>query len=104
MEVLTGSPGFCIGINRAYRGMSERAMKEPSFTVMHQNSRMEFDTLRRIERRDPDLFKQFPGLDKVSVAHNVASLKEGDRLVLGFHGLPNAAKEKLAAEGVDLLE
>lgn len=104
MEVLTASFGFCIGINRAYRGMHERASSEAPFTVAHQNSGMEFDTLRRIERRDPELLKRYPGLEKVSVSHTPSELGEGDRLVLGFHGLSDEAKTDLAKRGVELLE
>src|SRR5262245_31273699 len=94
MEVLTASFGFCIGINRAYRGMNERALKEAPFTVAHQNSNNEFDTLRRIERRDPALLERYPGLNQVAVTHNVEELDQGDRLVLGFHGLPSRSEER----------
>src|SRR3954471_16287650 len=104
MEVLTASVGFCIGINRAYRGMSERALAESEFTVTHQNSKNDFDTLRRIERGDPDLLKRFPGLDRVNVSHDVEALSEGERVVLGFHGLPHEGKEGLATRGVNLLD
>jgi 4-hydroxy-3-methylbut-2-enyl diphosphate reductase len=104
MEILTASFGFCIGINRAYRGMNERALAEAPFTVAHQNSKSEFDTLRRIERRDPGLLERYPGLGRVSVAYDVAELDRGDRLVLGFHGLPSDDKEALAGRGVDLLD
>jgi 4-hydroxy-3-methylbut-2-enyl diphosphate reductase len=104
MEILTASIGFCIGINRAYRGMSDRALQEPGFTVAHQNSKMEYDTLRRIERGDPDLLKRYPGLRQVAISHDVATLGEGDRLVLGFHGLAKNDKASLATRGVDLLD
>lgn len=104
MEVLTASFGFCIGIKRAYRGMNERALQEAPFTVAHQNSKSEFDTLRRIERRDPELLSRYPGLDRVSVASEVDALEPDDRLVLGFHGLPSADKDTLAARGVNLID
>jgi 4-hydroxy-3-methylbut-2-enyl diphosphate reductase len=104
MEVLTAGSGFCLGIIRAYRGMNERALAEAPFKVAHQNSGGAFDTLTRIERRDPDLLAQYPGLGKLSVAHEPAALNEGDRLVLGFHGLPAETKASLAARGVDLLD
>jgi 4-hydroxy-3-methylbut-2-enyl diphosphate reductase len=104
MEILTPEFGFCIGINRAYRGMNERAVQDGAFTVAHQNSMSEFDTLRRIDRRDPELLKRYPGLERVSVAYDVAALAEDDRLVLGFHGLPAKTKEDLATRGVNLLD
>jgi 4-hydroxy-3-methylbut-2-enyl diphosphate reductase len=38
----------------------------------------------------------------VSVAHDVSTLKSGDRVVLGFHGLAPDIKDGLVARGVDL--
>src|SRR4051812_13434771 len=104
MEILTPDFGFCIGINRAYRGMNDRALNEAPFTVAHQNSKGEFDTLRRIERREPELLDRYPGLQQLSVAHDLSTLQESDRLVLGFHGLTDNAKDGLAARGVDLVD
>ncbi len=104
MEVLTAKAGFCLGIARAYREMNERALTEAPFAVAHQNSGDEYDTLRRIERRDPNLLAQYPGLENVSVPRDLSGLGAGDRLVLGFHGLDKTAKETLAARGVDLLD
>jgi 4-hydroxy-3-methylbut-2-enyl diphosphate reductase len=104
MEILTAPTGFCIGINRAYREMNERALKDAPFAVAHQNSGMDYDTLRRIERRDPELLNRYPGLEKVSVKYDVETLGEGDRLVLGFHGLPSNSKDGLAERGVNLLD
>ncbi len=104
MEVLTASFGFCIGIERAYRGMNERALQDAPFSVAHQNSKGEFDTLRRIEQRDTELLNRYPALDRLQVAYEIDTLDRGDRLVLGFHGLPNTAKDALAARGVDLLD
>jgi 4-hydroxy-3-methylbut-2-en-1-yl diphosphate reductase len=104
MEVLTAGEGFCLGITRAYRRMNERALDEAPFDVAHQNSADDFDTLTRIERRDPQLLAQYPGLGKLSVARNVSALDAGDRLVLGFHGLNKETKASLEARGVDLLE
>ena len=104
MEILTAPTGFCMGIARAYREMNARALREGPFTALHQNSRLELDTLRRIERRDPDLLAQYPGLAQVSVVHDVAALQAGDRLVLGFHGLSREAKAEVTARGVELRE
>jgi 4-hydroxy-3-methylbut-2-en-1-yl diphosphate reductase len=104
MEVSTAKAGFCLGIERAYRGMNERALTEAPFAVAHQNSGDEYDTLRRIERRDPNLLAQYPGLQNVSVPRDLGALGPGDRLVLGFHGLDKPAKESLTARGVDLLD
>jgi 4-hydroxy-3-methylbut-2-en-1-yl diphosphate reductase len=104
MEVLTASGGFCLGINRAYREMNRRALGEGAFAVAHQNAGGEFDTLTRIERREPALLAHYPGLEKLSVVRDVSTLRQGDRLVLGFHGLSKDKKADLAARGVDLLE
>jgi 4-hydroxy-3-methylbut-2-en-1-yl diphosphate reductase len=104
MKILTATTGLCIGINRAYRGMNERALKDGPFTATHQNSGMEYDTLRRIERRDPELLNRYPGLEKVSVKYDIETLDNGERLVLGFHGLPSASKQRLAERGVNLLD
>lgn len=104
MEILTASVAFCPGITRAYREMNERALKEAPFAVAHQNSGGAYDTLTRIERRDSNLLDRYPGLGKVSVVHDVSTLRQGDRLVLGFHGLAKDTKTSLAARGVDLLD
>jgi 4-hydroxy-3-methylbut-2-enyl diphosphate reductase IspH len=104
MEVLTAQAGFCLGITRAYREMNERALSEPPFAVAHQNAGGEYDTLSRIERREPELLARYPGLSKVSVPRDVSALSKGDRLVLGFHGLSKDTKQDLAARGVDLLD
>ncbi len=39
-----------------------------------------------------------------SVTHDLSKLGEGDRLVLGFHGLSNASKKDLATRGIDLVD
>jgi 4-hydroxy-3-methylbut-2-enyl diphosphate reductase len=105
MEIVTATVGFCFGITRAYRNINRRALDdEAPFSVAHQNSGGEFDTLLRIERGDPELLRRYPGLKRVAVAHEVSALREGDRLVLGFHGLAGDAKNALAARGVALLE
>jgi 4-hydroxy-3-methylbut-2-en-1-yl diphosphate reductase len=104
MEVLTANAGFCLGITRAYREMNERALDGPPFSVAHQNAAGEFDTLSRIERREAELLAGYPGLNSVSVARDLSALGEGDRLVLGFHGLKKDTKESLVARGVDLLD
>jgi 4-hydroxy-3-methylbut-2-enyl diphosphate reductase len=104
MEVMTARVGFCLGITRAYRGMNELALEEPPFAVAHQNSGGSFDTLRRIERKDPELLRHYPALEKTSVVRDVSKLENGDRLVLGFHGLPPEVKDALTARGVVLLD
>ena len=104
MEVLTANAGFCLGITRAYREMNDRALSEAAFAVAHQNAGGEFDTLSRIERREPELLARYPGLNNVSVPADLSTLGQGDRLVLGFHGLKKDAKESLAARGVDLVD
>jgi 4-hydroxy-3-methylbut-2-en-1-yl diphosphate reductase len=104
MEVLTAGAGFCLGITRAYRRMNERALDEAPFSVAHQNAADEFDTLSRIERREPQLLAEYPGLSQLSVARDLSKLEQGDRLVLGFHGLKQDTKASLEARGVDLVE
>jgi 4-hydroxy-3-methylbut-2-en-1-yl diphosphate reductase len=104
VEVLTASVGFCLGITRAYREMNKRALAEAPFAATHQNAGGEFDTLTRIERREPALLAQYPGLGELSIVRDVSNLGEGDRLVLGFHGLDKKTKENLVARGVDLLD
>lgn len=104
MEILTASLGFCIGIDRTYRKMNERAEAGSGFHVAHQHGGSEFDTLRRIERKEPQLLARYPALGKLSVVHDTSDLQDGDKLVLGFHGLPDATKKDLAARGVEILE
>jgi 4-hydroxy-3-methylbut-2-enyl diphosphate reductase IspH len=104
MEILTEGAGFCLGIARAYRKMSERAVNEGAFHVAHQNAGGEFDTLTRIARREPELLAEYSGLGELSVVRDVSTLGQGDRLVLGFHGLDKAVKQELVARGVDLVE
>lgn len=104
MEIITAQVGFCFGITRAYRNINRRGLEDGPFYVAHQNSGGEFDTLLRIERGDPELLARYPGLLNVAVAHDLSALGEGDRLVLGFHGMPRDRKEALAARGVALLD
>ncbi len=105
MEIATARVGFCVGISRTYRAMNRRALAEDaSFHVTHQDSGGELDTLRRIERRDPDLLKLYPGLEKISVVHDISTLRKGDRLILGFHGLTNTVKARLGESGVMVLD
>jgi 4-hydroxy-3-methylbut-2-enyl diphosphate reductase len=100
MKVHTAQIGFCFGIERAYGAMNEHALEAP-IHVAHRAGG-EWDTLRRIERRDPELLNRYPGLERVTVAHDTAKLSSGDRLVLGFHGLAQNTKDQLVARGVDL--
>jgi 4-hydroxy-3-methylbut-2-enyl diphosphate reductase len=104
VEILTANAGFCLGITRAYRKMNERALNEGPFSVTHQNSGGEIDTLTRIARREKELLAEYPGLQELSVATDLSTLGQGDRLVLGFHGLTKDTKEDLVARGVDLVD
>ncbi len=105
MEILTARFGFCIGIARAYRGFDKLAARTAAtLHVAHQNGAGEFDTLARIERQEPELLAQYPHLAGVAVAKDVDTLGAGDRLALGFHGLPPRKKAELAARGVDLVD
>jgi 4-hydroxy-3-methylbut-2-en-1-yl diphosphate reductase len=47
---------------------------------------------------------RYPGLERVSVKYDIEKLGEGERLVLGFHGLPSDSKQRLADQGVNLLD
>ena len=104
MDIEAARFGFCIGIERAYRGMDRRASQEAPFTVAHQNSKNAFDTLRRIETGDPELLRRYPSLSRVSVEHDLNALHDGDRLVLGFHGVTDQVKDELTGRGVDVLD
>ena len=104
MQIITATVGFCFGITRAYRNMNRRAVEDGPFYVAHRNTGGEFDTLLRIERGDPELLGRYPGLKQVAVAHDLSVLGDGDRLVLGFHGLPGETKDALVARGVALLD
>ena len=104
MEILTANAGFCLGITRAYRKMNERALNEGPFSVTHQNSGGELDTLTRIARREKELLAEYPGLLELSLATDLSTLGQGDRLVLGFHGLNKDSKEDLVARGVDMVD
>ena len=77
MEVLTASVGFCLGITRAYREMNKRTLAEAPFAVAHANAGGEFDTLTRIERREPALLADYPGLRELSVVRDVSTLGPG---------------------------
>lgn len=105
MEVIKAKVGFCYGIIRAYHLMNKKAAcDDEQFYVTHQNSSNELDPLQRIERREDRLMEMYPALKKVSVVHDTAKLRKGDRLVLGFHGLPYHAKKQLEEKGVTILD
>jgi 4-hydroxy-3-methylbut-2-enyl diphosphate reductase len=103
MDVRTAQVGFCFGIERAYSAFDKHARAGEPIHVAHRAGGA-WDTLRRIERRDPELLKRYPGLNNVAVTHDVATLKDGDRLVTGFHGLAGDTKTGLADRGVTLVE
>src|SRR5437762_6566361 len=94
MDVRTAQVGFCFGIERAYSAIDKHAHAGKRIHVAHRGGGA-WDTLRRIERRDPELLDRYPGLQNVAVAHDVATLKDGDRLVIGFHGLADQTKVAL---------
>jgi 4-hydroxy-3-methylbut-2-enyl diphosphate reductase IspH len=103
MEVRTAQVGFCFGIERAYSAFDKHARAGERIHVAHRAGGA-WDTLRRIERRDPALLDRYPGLRDVAVTHDVATLKEGDKLVLGFHGLADDTKTALTGRGVAMVE
>lgn len=104
MKVIKSELGFCIGIVSAYRRMNELAGKEGSIHAAHHDSSGTWDTLKRIERKDPHLLEHYPNLRSVTVVHDLAELKPGDRLALGFHGVSAEVKEELKEKGVNLLK
>ena len=103
MDVRTAQVGFCFGIERAYSAFDKHARSGERIHVAHRGGGA-WDTLRRIERRDPALLDRYPGLQDVAVAHDVATLKNGDKLMIGFHGLADHTKAALEARGVALVE
>jgi 4-hydroxy-3-methylbut-2-enyl diphosphate reductase len=103
MEVRTAQVGFCFGIERAYSAFDKHAKAGERIHVAHRAGGA-WDTLRRIERGDPELLNRYPGLQNVAVSHDVATLKDGDRLVIGFHGLADDTKAALGSRGVALVE
>lgn len=103
-QVIKAQLGFCVGIVNTYQKMDQLAQKHDSLIATQQDSSYEMDTLRRIERKDPNLLSLYPNLKKVSVFHDRTQLKEGDEVVLGFHGLMADEKEELKARGLGLLQ
>src|SRR5688572_3067179 len=103
MDVRIARVGFCFGIERAYGAFDRHARSGERIHVAHRAGGA-WDTLRRIERGDPNLLDRYPGLHNVAVTHDVATLKDGDRLVLGFHGLAEDTKTALANRGVAVVE
>jgi 4-hydroxy-3-methylbut-2-enyl diphosphate reductase len=103
MEVRTAQVGFCFGIERAYSAFDKYARAGERIHVAHRAGGT-WDTLRRIERRDPALLDRYPGLQNVAVAHDLTTLQDGDKLVTGFHGLADPIKATLEARGVALVE
>lgn len=106
MEIITATLGFCVGIEQAYQAMNKIAAGRETTVAVHQcttpHKNVGWDTLRRIENKDASLISRYPNLGKVSVLdpHDLSSLKKGDLVVLGFHGLENSVLERLEREGV----
>lgn len=107
MEVVDGNKmGWCVGIKRSYQLMNQQAMKHAGEKVYaahrcqtaHTND--DLDTLRRITSRDPELLAAYPGLEEVEILHDASRLQAGDRLLLGFHGLPEEEVAQLSGKGV----
>ena len=103
MDVRTAQVGFCFGIERAYGAFDKHARTGERIHVAHRAGGA-WDTLRRIERGDAKLLDRYPALRNVAVTHDVATLQNGDKLVLGFHGLAEDTKTALANRGVALVE
>jgi 4-hydroxy-3-methylbut-2-enyl diphosphate reductase IspH len=106
MNVMTATSGWCFGITRAYQLIQSKAQEageRPAFaahrcTSPHANG--DLDTMRRIETRDPRLLQFYPGLDRVTVIHDLTRLGKEDRLLVGYHGLPADELASLEARGV----
>lgn len=103
-QVIKAQLGFCVGIANTYKKMDQLAQTRNSLVATQQNSSYDMDTLKRIERKDPNLLSLYPNLKKVSVVHDRTQIKEGDEVVLGFHGLMASEKEELKARGLSLLQ
>jgi 4-hydroxy-3-methylbut-2-enyl diphosphate reductase len=103
MDVRTARVGFCFGIERAYSAFDQHARTGERIHVAHRAGGT-WDTLRRIERGDPKLLERYPALRNVAVTHDAATLQEGDKLVLGFHGLAEDTKTTLTNRGVAVVE
>src|SRR4051794_35530571 len=103
MEARTAQVGSCFGIERAYSAFDKHARGGERIHVAHRAGGA-WDTLRRIERRDSELLKRYPGLESVAVTQDVATLEDGDQLVVGFHGLAEDTKSALATRGVAIVE
>ena len=63
-------------------GFGERDTETTAFIPWQTAGR---DTLRRIERRDPNLLAQYPGLENVSVPRDLAALTEHLNLKKAVH-------------------
>jgi 4-hydroxy-3-methylbut-2-enyl diphosphate reductase len=108
MEVMTATAGWCFGIKRAYQLIEDKALDAEGRSLFaahrctspHAND--DLDTLRRIEAGDRRLLQSYPGLGRVTVVHDLSRLGKGDRLLLGYHGLPDDEKASLAARGVSV--
>lgn len=104
MKVIKSEVGLCIGIVNAYDKMNRAAQKEGPFLAAHQNSSGEWDTLKRIERKDPHLMERYPNLGSVTIVHDPAQLKPGDKLAFGFHGFTAETKAELKEKGVNVFK
>lgn len=107
LEIKTAKKsGFCGGIKRAYYGMNRIAKTREQVNVFHRFGEtaqaLKWDTLKRIEREDPELFKEYPNLVNVSVVDNPSHLNSGDDVVLGFHGVGKSVKQQLQANEVNI--
>ncbi len=106
MKIITATIGFCVGIEQAYRAMDRVAADRASTFVVHQctspHKNVEWDTLKRIEHEDAQLFARYPNLKKVSVLdpHDLSKLESGDVVVVGFHGVEQGVQERLERVGV----
>lgn len=105
-KILTQDIGFCIGIERSYRLINERTLQSDHVFVANECStpheNMDLDTLQRIKDKDQNLLKIYPGLKKVSIVRNFENLNNGDRLLLGYHGLPDHKKNELLERGIQI--
>lgn len=105
-KIITQEIGFCIGIERSYKLINEMAQQSDHVFVANECStpheNMDLDVLQRIKDKDKNLLEIYPGLKKVSIVRNFENLNKGDRLLLGYHGLPDHKKNELLERGIQM--
>lgn len=106
MEIKTAKHGFCVGVKRAYHGMNRIAATQDGINVFHRFSTsaqaLEWDTIKRIDKGDPNLLEIYPNLNNVFVLDSPSSLENGEKVVLGFHGVEKKERELFETANVEV--